>query len=168
MSACWVYPYFPQRLKNIHNASHWIALLTHRNKRDSLRKGRDSKICTVTAPYPSKFWLWREFDSLHWYHYSRAKFRCLNNCLSHTNREQKTNVGCVNFGDHCSSGRTSSGKSFSPVADSSSRAIRGLCKWGSVLPAVLCISDRPDRPTSRAGSTKSYNSDPSSRGTLNS
>ena len=148
----------------------WQGLLTNSQKlcETHWEKGRDSGICAVSAPSPLGFWVCRGCDSLHWYHFSRAEFRHLKNCLSHTKREQKTNIGYANFGGHCSSGKSSSGKSFSPVSDSSSRAIRGLCNRGSVFHARLRISDCPYRPTSRAGSTKSYNSDPSSRGTLNS
>ena len=37
---------------------------------DSLRKGRDSGICTVTATFSLKFWVCRGFDSLHPLHFS--------------------------------------------------------------------------------------------------
>ena len=60
-----------------------------------------------------------------------------------------TNVGGAYFGAYSSSGKSSSDKSFSPVLDSSSRAIRGLWKRRSVFYARLSLSDQSGRTNQR-------------------
>ena len=57
-----------------------------------------------------------------------------------------TNVGGAYFGAYSSSGKD---KSFSPVLDSSSRAIRGLWKRRSVFYARLSLSDQSGRTAQR-------------------
>ena len=60
-----------------------------------------------------------------------------------------TNVGGAYFGAYSSSGKSSSDKSFLPVLDSSSRAIRGLWKRRSVFYARLSLSDQSGRTNQR-------------------
>ena len=60
-----------------------------------------------------------------------------------------TNVGGAYFGAYSSSGKSSSDKSFSPVLNSSRRAIRGLWKRRSVFYARLSLSDQSGRTNQR-------------------
>ena len=58
-------------------------------------------------------------------------------------------VGGAYFGAYSSSGKSSSNKSFSPVLDSSNRAIRGLWKRRNVFYARLSLSDHFGRKNQR-------------------